>query len=346
MGDIAKGAFSGAWALLVGWILPTAVNLGVFLIAVWPTLSTTRLAAGTTPSPLPSTSLMLLTGSVVAGLVLFALRTPLYRFLEGYLLWPDRLATRRAAHHVHTKQLLKKRRNLILLATRERDGGPLTTGQTDRLAALRADPELRRHRAADERRSAVQRALLGERLGRYPVDDGQVTPTRLGNAIRRFEEYGHDRFRLDSQVLWEELSAVAPEPVRRQLETVRTNVDFFVALLYGHLLVAATALGSLTAAAARTAPLLATTVLLSGLAPVWYRCAIAATDGWAAAVRALVNVGRKPLAEALGLTLPDKLADERAMWTAVTRQALRPYGTGSDALDAYRGKPPSAPAGP
>ncbi|WP_316521230.1 hypothetical protein [Kitasatospora brasiliensis] len=336
MGDIAKGAFSGAWALLVGWILPTAVNLGVFLVAVWPTVRTTRLAAGTVPAGLPSTSLLLLTGAVVLGLVLFALRTPLYRLLEGYLLWPSWLTARRCAHHIHAKHLLKKRRSLILLANRDRDGEPLTEAETDRLAALRADPDLQRHRGADERRGRVQRALLGEQLRRYPVDDRQITPTRLGNAIRRFEEYGHDRFRLDTQVLWDELTAVAPDPVRRQIEAANTHVDFFIALLYGHLLVAATALAALTAAAARVAPLLVTALVALLLTPVWYRCAVAATDGWASSVRALVNTGRKPLADALGLALPTSVEDERRMWTAVTRQSLRPFGDRSDALDAFR----------
>ncbi|MFJ3310358.1 hypothetical protein ACIPSA_46705 [Streptomyces sp. NPDC086549] len=339
MGDIAKGAFSGAWSLLVGWILPTAVNLGVFLLCVWPTLRTTSYVTGTWPAQGPKSSLLLLTGSVLIGLVFFALRTALYRLLEGYLLWPSRLAAWSCGRHIRAKQVLKKRRSLILLANKERRGVALSPAEQTRLSGLRADPQLRRHRGGDERRNMVRRALLGERLRRYPVDDEQITPTLLGNAIRRFEEYGYNRFRLDSQVLWDELVGVAPDPVRRQTETARTNVDFFIALLYGHLLVAAAAFGALFAASTNTALLLSTGLGLTSLAPVWYRCAIAATDDWASAVRALVNLCRKPLAESLGLTLPDKLADERDMWTKVTRLALRPYGADSDALDTYRSRP-------
>ncbi|MEU3566805.1 hypothetical protein AB0E96_00015 [Kitasatospora sp. NPDC036755] len=323
------------------------MNLGVFLAAVWPTVRTTGFAAGTVPAGLPSTSLLLLVGAVLFGLVLFTLKTSLYRFLEGYLLWPSWLTERRCARHVRRKRLFKKRRSLILLAVRERDGEPLTPAEADRLAALRADPGLRRHRTADEHRNRVQRALLGEQLRRYPIDDRQITPTRLGNAIRRFEEYGHDRFRLDTQVLWDELTAVAPGPVRRQIEAANTHVDFFIALLYGHVLVAATAIASLAAAAARVAPLLATAIVALLLTPVWYRCAVSATDSWASAVRALVNTGRKPLAEALGLVLPATLDEERAMWTAVTRQTLRPFGDRSDALDIFRSiGPDPTSAGP
>ncbi|MGW2556838.1 hypothetical protein [Streptomyces sp. NPDC001635] len=219
--------------------------------------------------------------------------------------------------------MLKQRRNLILLANRERQGTALSPTDQTRLASLRSDPQIRRRRADDERRK-------------------QVTPTLLGNAIRRFEEYGYNHFGLDSQVLWDELIGVVPDAVRRQTETARTSVDFFVALLYGHLLVAAAAFGTLCAASGETALLLVTGLGLAVLAPVWYGCAIAATDDWAAAVRALVNLGRKPLAESLGLVLPEKLADEREMWTKVTRFALRPYGVDSDGLDAYRAKPPGA----
>ena len=70
-------------------------------------------------------------------------------------------------------------------------------------------------------------------------------PTRLGNAIRRLEEYGHNRYRLDSQALWYELTAAAPKQLSQQVDTARAGVDFFVCLLYGQLLAAATALASL-----------------------------------------------------------------------------------------------------
>ncbi|MFG2490359.1 hypothetical protein ACGFSD_04685 [Streptomyces caniferus] len=58
---------------------------------------------------------------------------------------------------------------------------------------------------------------MHERLARYPVADDQIAPTRLGNAIRRFEEYGYDRYRLDTQVLWNELTGCVPDQVRRQV---------------------------------------------------------------------------------------------------------------------------------
>lgn len=337
MGDIAKGVLGGAWTLLVGWLLPTALNLSVFFFAVAPSLHHTALVTRLWPDTRADTALLLLAASVLLGLVLSALQNPLYRILEGYLLWPDRLYQAGCARRRKARQRLQDRLALIKLERKEQDQpGGLSAEDTARLTALRADPRLSRTAGSDSRRTAAQRALLREKLARYPVDERQVAPTRLGNAIRRFEEYGYDRFRLDTQVLWNELTGTAPEQVRRQVELARTNVDFFISLLYGHAIVAVAAAASLAVAHPDTPALLAACAGLGLLMPVWYRCAVAATDEWAAAVRALVNVGRKPLAESLGLTLPPGLAAERTMWTLVTRLSRAPFHDRAAALDPYR----------
>jgi hypothetical protein len=81
---------------------------------------------------------------------------------------------------------------------------------------------------------------------------------------------------------------------------------------------------------------LAVTAVVSIALPfLWYRLAVAATDDWAAVVRAVVNLGRKPLAEALGLQLPSTIREERAMWAMVYKLAVEPYpsvlASGNDA---------------
>lgn len=90
MGDIAKGVLGGAWTLLVGWVLPTALNLSVFWFGVAPSLRHTAVAARLWPATGSNGALLLLAMSVLLGLVLAALQNPLYRVLEGYLLWPSR----------------------------------------------------------------------------------------------------------------------------------------------------------------------------------------------------------------------------------------------------------------
>ncbi|MER6038316.1 hypothetical protein ABT133_31140 [Streptomyces sp. NPDC001835] len=316
MGDIAKGVLAGGWALVVGWVLPASLNLALFFLVVAPSLRRIAVIERIWPDSASQAALLLLCAAVLFGIVLNALQTPLYRFLEGYLLWP-----RSAYDRGRRRQRARK----------------------ERIAELITHPE---------GRTPVQRALLNEQLARYPTDDDQLAPTRLGNAIRRFEEYGHNRFRLDTQVLWNELSAAGPEQARRQVETARTSVDFFVALLYGHAVVAALALLALPSAGAEQLLLIVTAIALCALIPLWYRSAVYATDEWAAAVRALVNLGRKPLADALGLVLPQQLSEERAMWQLVTRMSRRPYRDAADAAFApYRAapsdpNPPLHPPGP
>jgi len=337
VGDIAKGVLGGAWTLLVGWILPTALNLSVFWFGVAPSLRHTAVATRLWPTSGSNGALLLLAMSILLGLVLAALQNPLYRVLEGYLLWPSRSYDRGCARHLRSKHELRDRLALLRLERREAEqADQLSANDVAELARLRANARIARAARRDRKRTAVQRSLLREKLARYPVDDGQIAPTRLGNAIRRFEEYGHDRFRLDTQILWNELTGTAPEQVRRQVDLARASVDFFVSLLYGHAVIAVVAAVALCMTSPNVLALLISLVVLGCLIPLWYRAALAATDEWAAAVRALVNVGRKPLAESLGLGLPSSLEGERAMWALVTKLSRLPYHGRAAAVDAYR----------
>ncbi|MGO4755606.1 hypothetical protein AB4212_44620, partial [Streptomyces sp. 2MCAF27] len=187
MGDIAKGVLGGAWTLLVGWILPTALNLSVFFFTVAPSLHHIDLAQRLWPSSKVDTALLLLTVSLLLGLVVSAVQTLLYRLLEGYVLWPATAYDTRCRGHRQTKQELHDRLTLLRLEEHER-AGALPPEAARQLADLRANPRIARAARRDRLRTAAQRALLQERLSRYPIDGDQIAPTRLGNAIRRLEE--------------------------------------------------------------------------------------------------------------------------------------------------------------
>jgi hypothetical protein len=341
--EIVKGALDGGWSLLVGWLLPTAVNAVLAVVILSGTAGLP--SAGEIVGGESSRALVTAGVVVVCGLVLAALQTPLYRLLEGYLGWPEWLFRASRDRMLYHKHLLADRISMWELHRAERDGTIDAAGRTA-LAALRTHPVVGRYAARDSRVGAPRHALLRERLLRFPVDDDQVVATRLGNGIRRFEEYGHDRFRLDSQVLWYELSTVAPESTGKQVDRARTTVDFFVCLLYGHLIVALTVIGTLVAGARRWTPVpVAAALLLVAFAHVWYRIAVVATDDWAGAVRAMVNVGRRPLTEALGLRLPGGIAHEREMWALVSKLARLPFDPRAAALDRFRVADQPAPAG-
>ncbi|MFC8350782.1 hypothetical protein [Streptomyces sp. NPDC057280] len=340
MGDIAKGALGGAWSLLVGWVLPTAINLAVLTTTLLPSLRKVPPFEHASSLAEGRGALAFLTASLMLGLVLNALQNPLYRILEGYLLWPSLAYEHGCRRHQEIRRILTDRLRLMRLERRAAGPGLSAIDRAD-LALLRHSRHLTRYQSQDQRSTVTRRALLQERLARYPVDDSHLAPTRLGNAIRRFEVYAYDRYQLDSQLLWNELTSTAPEQARRQVDTARTSVDFFVCLLYGHLAVLLAAVVTLTSTAnAAGAPAAAATaVVLAALLPVWYRCAVSATDEWAAAVRALVNVGRHPLAASLGLNIPKEIAAERTMWSLVSRLPRIPYHENAAALDHYRRSP-------
>jgi hypothetical protein len=341
MSDLVKGVLGGGWSLLVGWLLPAGLNVLAFAFVVLPLAYPARKPAGD--------ALVLGVAAIVVGLLLAAVQTPLYRLLEGYVGWRPSAAPRRGLarltlagllHGARERQLRRRRvllgrLDLVELTALEA-AGRLTGEDAERLAEVRDDPELARYRGGDAQRTAAQLGLVRERLARYPVDEAQVVPTRLGNAIRRLEEYGYDRYRLDSQRMWHELTAVAPERAAKQVEQSRTTVDLLVCLLAGNVLVAVVA-GVLAVTTGRHRWLLAgVAVALLVLARAWYEVAVQATDDWAAAVRALVNVGRAPLADALALSLPPTIGAEREMWGLVASLMARPYHPRRAALDRYR----------
>lgn len=337
MSGIIQGALGGGRALLVGWFLPSLINLLILGFVVVPQLSGFQALTGSAQNEAARSTIFVLVGTTVLGLTLAALQTPLYRILEGYLGWPERLFQAGRRRQLARKHLLQNRLDAAYLVACEAKG-TLSGTTAQILHAFRSHPVTGRFVTSDTRKGPVWLSLLNERLHRYPADDRQVTPTRLGNAIRRFEEYGYNRFRLDSQVLWHELNAVVPESASKQAEDARTNVDFFICLLYGHLLVAVAACVELAVGNPARPWLVAAAIIgLPLLAGLWYRVAVVATDDWAGAVRAMVNLGRQPLATSIGLALPDTITGERTMWTLATELASSPYEQDKvRALDKFR----------
>lgn len=198
MADLVKSVLGGAWSLIIGWILPTYISFQLIAALVLPGMREFQPVGEFYQFSSPTRQFALLAAAAVAGLVLAAAQAPLYRILEGYLLWPASIGNRRIKRHQE----------------RHRE---LTDAQA----------------VAAKANKGVRSGLLYERAARYPVQERQFAPTALGNAIRRFETYARDRYMLDSQLLWHHLTAAAPDRAVAAVDNARANVDFFVCLLYG-----------------------------------------------------------------------------------------------------------------
>ncbi|MGW5668070.1 hypothetical protein [Micromonospora sp. NPDC003776] len=345
MTEIAKGVLGGGWSLVAGWILPAAVNIALFGLFLLPDMRAFEPVDRLAEAALSQQSLVLLAAAVVLGILFSALQTPLYRVLEGYLGWPSWAFAWGRKRQQRRLKSLRDRLDWLRLAQKE-SAGQLTSSEEGRLRELREDKKSAQIIARDLSLIAPQRALLRERLRRFPSRDEQALPTRLGNAIRRMEEYGSDRYGLDSQVFWHELMAVAPEQIRQGVTTARLGVDFFVCLLYGHLVLAATAVAIQATKSSFSLSLSVLAAALTAFSVVWYRLAVSSTDEWAMAIRALVNLGRKPLAETMGLELPATLHDEREMWSLLSKLTRLGYHEKAAALDRFRAGQGAAPATP
>jgi hypothetical protein len=301
MTDLMKGVLGGGWTLLLGWIFPSFLSVVVFGWLVAPAVSRYEPVASVHRASVTTQSLIAIGVAATFGVVLSAMQTPLYRILEGYLLWPAKIADRRRRAHVAIRAQLAER---------------------------------------GEEAVGYRAGLAEERRRRYPDSPDEFAPTALGNAIRRFEVYGWDRYRLNTQVLWYRLQAVVEDRTSKAVDTARANVDFFVCLLYTQMIVALTAVVALSVSRGHLGALSSCIALSLSLSAVSYRLAVVATDEWASAVRAMTDLGRVPLAKALGLMLPPTLKEERQMWGGVYFLDREPYSDGaSDFLSPYRATP-------
>jgi hypothetical protein len=156
--------------------------------------------------------------------------------------------------------------------------------------------------------------------------------------MRAVERYGLDTYSLDTQVLWYELGAVAPESLQEDMQSARGMVDFFISL--------AVLAGVYTATAAGLAlwrldwryGLGAVIGLL--LARAAYLRAVRHVLELGKAQQAIVNVSRGKLADVYGLALPIPIDDEREMWSALTAFVRSGDAKDAKALEVWR-KPPS-----
>ena len=299
MSDLVKSLMGGGWSLVVGWILPVFLCFQLITLLILPSAQENGTVSHFLHESSASRQIAIIATAAVIGLVLAAAQAPLYRILEGYTLWPQRLADIRTGRH--------KKRKIKLV---------------------------QRYSAAARTNRGVRAGLMYERASRYPVADRQMAPTTLGNAIRRFETYAGDRYQLDSQLLWHNLVAVAPPQAVEAVDKARASVDFFVCLFYGG--AAITLLAIIVDIEGQTDSRSLLAVAVGIMASVGcYRLAVLATDEWDAAVRAVVDLGRIGLAAAFGLEIPHDLNEERFMWRVINTLVRREYSY-SESKDVAR----------
>jgi hypothetical protein len=165
---------------------------------------------------------------------------------------------------------------------------------------------------------AEMNRLVERRLGFPPPGyEAHLMPTRLGNLYKSAELYPHERYRIDSVVVWSRFREVLPDAFVGRLQEVKTAVDFLLlfsllclafALFSVPYLVVRGAQGSLVVACACCLP----------LAWLAYRAALSPARAYAELLKVAFDLHRKALLKALGLRVPETLREERALWREVS----------------------------
>jgi hypothetical protein len=327
MSDILKGLTGAGSVFLFAWILPCALAVGGIAFFLMPWLVWVPASLQPARADFTKMTIILAFTAVGVGILMSGLQTQLYRALEWYAMpgWLRSWGVKRARAR---KEKLKKTLAAAQAKAKElKDAGKPYTGWEE--------------------------TLLEEQLGRFPIQDREIAPSRLANALRAFETYGWDRYQLDSQTLWTELLTLVPEPLRKELDQSRAGVDFLVALVYLTILIGFGILSGLIGRGSLELKLfinnwgfLAAAAIAFLLARLWYRAAVGSSSYWYSTVQALVNIGRVELAESLGLQMPATLEEERTMWAAVSDLVIGPYSDrAAKALDPFRANtdPPTDP---
>lgn len=282
---------------LYAWALPTALSVGIFYFVVFPRSHVGHGLFGPLNDGLRGIIFVLLVATIAFTLNAFS--TQLYWFLQGYLLWPRWLQHRGINKHRYQRVTLWRQ-------------------------------------SKSKKIPRWKRGLALERLGSYPKSKSRIAPTRLGNIFSSFETYGKTRFNLDSNSLWFELCASAPDYLQNAYVEACAAVDFFVASFY-----LAFGLALLTfalAACHHDLQLFALSIAAIAFCAIAQWMAIYTTRNLSSVVKAIVHVGRAKLAENMGLVLPASLEQEKDMWGIVTHYSYFCTAREARDLNAYRRK--------
>jgi hypothetical protein len=296
-------------AVVLGALLPATV----FVILCWlwllpmlpldiPTLSRFETIMDTQWKVVTLTAIV----TLVAAL-LHVLNTPVVRLYEGYP-WKDGPLGR-----------FKIRKNVKRLQT--------LIDARNKGRALR--PQLQ----ADKERLATVQALLIEVANEISLSfprEASVLPTRLGNAIRSFENYPSSQYNISAIPLWAHFAVKMAPSHAAAIEDAKTSVDVSInfSFLLMILAVAITAAGFVYPIPFVAKTLVVLWVLkISVLALSSYLAYVAAIGRaveWGGGVRSVFDLYRWDVLKGLGFTvMPADMVTERELWKTISMQISR-----------------------
>jgi hypothetical protein len=158
----------------------------------------------------------------------------------------------------------------------------------------------------------------------FPRTLDKVLPTRLGNAVRAWEDYARTRWSLETVVVWPRVEMLLTEQEGKVHADAQTDFAFFVnSSVVSALVGVALALDELVNH--RVEPWLAWVYVAPfGLSYLFYRWSLRNAVRWGETIRASIDLHREELYKAFGVAMPSTAAETSQVGIAINRFLL--YG--------------------
>jgi hypothetical protein len=299
-----SGSFSRV--LLLGTLFPVTVFALLFYWVVVPFLPEDLAffqILGTLDTAW-TTALISLFLFLVSG-ILYNLNVPIIRLYEGYT-WQDS-GLGSWAQRGELRRLdwaTANRRKLWRLTTR----------------LSRANPDDPAIDDIEGLRTELAQRVVNEYPGR-----ALVLPTRLGNAIRSFEEYARTVYAMSSITIWPRLVGVMSKEYAATLDESKAAFDFMINASFLSWIFSASTLVAGLMAPARIDPWpWAVQIALSLVAGyLFYRGSIGAALAWGAQVKGAFDLFRWDLLEKLGYARASITPEqEKALWMEISQRMI------------------------
>jgi hypothetical protein len=178
----------------------------------------------------------------------------------------------------------------------------------------------------------------------YPENTDNLLPTKLGNVMRAYERYSDVVYNIEAIVVSTRLFTIIPEEARNRVRESESLLNFSLNLLvsgvvtlmlYGAMVVVYLYNGNADRLSdALPWPVIPAISALSGWFGWWQLPSAAAQRG--EQIKAIFDLYRGRLAEALGLELPSTHQAERDMWDLVSRRMSFRLAKDWKSLDEFR----------
>lgn len=160
----------------------------------------------------------------------------------------------------------------------------------------------------------------------YPIDTrsaepDRLMPTRLGNILRRLEDFAGDRYGIDAVSLFPYLLSAASADVVAQYDDARTELDVTVRLVYAWAVAMAISLPLLF----DDGPWLVLPAVCFAMSYLSYRGSLLAAESFGSVLVLVVDLHRFDLIEKLRWPLPESLSTEidqtQPLWSVLSGDA-------------------------